>query len=200
MQTLGRVRGRYQDAINSFKNIWVNYPTSKYSKHSNLKAIKLQKLHQVHYKITPNDYFSRAQKFFVSSYWKSALKNYKKSSQSQVVLINSAVCYFRLGNFAKALQILDRINSSNSLYWQARIRAKQNLNQLAAKINIQLSKNHPNSHLAPEALFNAARLYEIDKKLDDAIRVYEELIKTYPKTEFAEDASWKLGWIYYKKE
>jgi soluble lytic murein transglycosylase len=188
-----------QDAINNFKKVWVEYPNSKYSKLSYLQALKIEKLQKVPFKITPNDYFNRAQRFFASSSWSSALKNYRKSAQTQVVLVNSAVCYFRLGNFKKALEILDGINSSESLYWQAQIRAKQNLNVLASKINIQLSKNHPKSHLAPEALYNAAKLYEIDKKLDDAIKIYEDLIKKYPRTEFAEDASWNLGWIYYKK-
>ena len=190
---------RFEDAINNYKKVWVQYPTSKYSKLSNLQAIKISKLHKVPFKITPHDYFNRAQRFFVSSHWNSALKNYKKSPRSQVVLINSAVCYFRLGNFKKALEILDRINSSGSLYWQAQIRAKQNLNLLASKINIQLSKNHPESHLAPEALYNAAKLFEIDKKLNEAVKIYEELIKKYPRTEFAEEASWNLGWIYYKE-
>ena len=192
-------QNRFQESIKSFKKVWVEHPTSRYSKVSNLQALKIAKLQKVPFKITAHDYFNRAQRFFASSHWNSALKNYKKSPRSQVVLINSAVCYFRLGNFKKALKILDRIDSSGSLYWQAQIRAKQNLNQLASKINIQLSKNYPGSHLAPEALYNAAKLFEIDKKLDEAVKIYEELITKYPSTEFAEEASWNLGWIYYKE-
>ncbi|NIP29301.1 MAG: tetratricopeptide repeat protein, partial [Candidatus Dadabacteria bacterium] len=191
---------RYQEAIDKYKDIWVRYPTSGYSKLSNQQAIKIAGDKNLVFKITPNDYFSRAQKFYVASHWKSALRNYSKSPQTQAVKVNSAICHFRIGAYTNALSILDGINSSKSLFWQAQIRSKQNLNGLSAKIYLQLVKNHPNSHFAPQALFNAAKLHEIDKKLDDAITVYEMLIKNYPRTEYAEDASWNLGWIYYKKK
>lgn len=191
---------QYQQATDNFKKVWINFATTKHSKSANLEIIKLQKLHDVKFITTPNDYFNRAQKYFASSEWALALANYRKSPQTQVVKINSAVCFFKLGNYTKALEILDDINSSKSLYWQAKIRAKQNKNALASKIFIQLSKSHPKSYFAPEALYNAARLHEIDNKLDRAIEIYEQLIEKYPHTEFAEEASWNLGWIYYKKD
>ncbi|NIP38900.1 MAG: transglycosylase SLT domain-containing protein [Candidatus Dadabacteria bacterium] len=190
---------KFQEAINTYKNIWVEHPTSKYSKLSNGQALSIAKENNLSFKISPNDYYSRAQKFFIASLWNSALKNYKKSPQTTAVKVNTAICYLRIGHYTRALAILDKINSSKSLFWQAQIRAKQDMNDLAAKIHLQLVKNYPKSHIAPQALFNAAKLYEIDKRLDDATAAYEQLIAKYPKTEYAEDASWNLGWIYYKK-
>ena len=192
-------QNKFQQAMNTYKDLWLQYATSKYSKLSNELAIKIASDENLVFKITPNDYFSRAQKFFVASHWNSALKNYKKSPQTVAVKLNSAICYMKIGHYTTALEILGKINSSKSLFWQAKTRAKQNMNSLAAKIHLQLVKNHPQSHFAPQSLFNAAKLYEISKKLDDAVRVYEQLIAAYPKTEYAEEASWNLGWIYYKK-
>lgn len=192
-------QNKLQEAINTYKSLWIQYPTSKYSKLSNELALNIAKDNNLLFKISPNDYYSRAQKFFISSNWNSALKNYKKSPQTLAVKVNTAISYLRIGHYTRALEILGKINSSKSLFWQAQIRAKQDMNELAANIHLQLVKSHPNSHFAPQALFNAAKLYEIDKKLDDAIKVYEQLIKKYPKTEYAEEASWNLGWIYYKQ-
>ncbi len=190
---------RFQEAIDSYKKLWVEYPTSKYSKLSNEQALSIANNQNLDFKISPNDYFTRAQKYFVASHWNSALRNYKKSTQTQAVKINTAISYLKIGHYIKALEILDKINTSKSLFWQAQVRSKQNKNALAAKIHLQLVKNHPKSHYAPQSLFNAAKLYEISKDLDQATSVYEMLVKQYPKTEYAEEASWNLGWIYYKQ-
>jgi soluble lytic murein transglycosylase len=190
---------KYEEAQKNFIKLWTDYPTSKYGNPSYKEALSIQSKHGLKLRITETDYLKRAQIFFASSQWKSAIENYNKSIQTQTVLINKAVCYINSDQYSQAIAILNNIESARSTYWRANVLSKQNKNTSAANTYMELYAKYPKSYLAPEALFNAAKLHEINKNNEKASNIYELLITKYPKSDFAEEGSWNLGWIYYKK-
>ena len=64
--------------------------------------------------------------------------------------------------------------------------------------------SYPKSDEAPRALFNAARLYTLLYKysgkstdLDEAIKLYRQLVDQYKNDRLADDAQYRIGEIYY---
>lgn len=189
---------KYKEAQDNFIKVWRDYPQTQYAEASYKEALKIQSTKGIKFQISKTAHLKRAQILFISSRWRSALRAYKKSPKTNTTLINSAICYTHLGLHADALNILKKIDSSRSLFWQAKVKSKQNRDQTASMLYIKLARSYPKSHLAPESLYNSARLYQINKRKKESIAIYEELIAKYPKSGFAEEASWNLGWIYYK--
>ena len=99
----------------------------------------------------------------------------------------------------EAEKILKNINSPRSLFWRGKLKTKQGLDSQASQIYTQIHQSYPNSPLAPEGLYNAARLYQINNQSQQAIKTYDTLIRSYPRNKYAEDGAWNLGWIYYRK-
>ena len=57
---------------------------------------------------------------------------------------------------------------------------------------------NPDSGLADDALWWRGRILEDDKKLDDARRLYERLLKDYPASSWAKDAAFRRGLLQYR--
>jgi soluble lytic murein transglycosylase len=56
----------------------------------------------------------------------------------------------------------------------------------------------PSDKLAPQAVWNAARLHEADGRFVEAARLYEELQASFPAYESADAALWRSGLAYYR--
>jgi len=101
--------------------------------------------------------------------------------------------------YNEAENILKNINSPTSLFWRGKLKTKQGLDSEASLLYTQIYTVYPKSPLAPEGLYNAARLYQINDQNQQAIKTYDILIRSYPRNKYAEDGAWNLGWIYYRK-
>ncbi len=192
-------QSKFTQAIESYKKVWLYYPQSEYSSMAFKEIVSLSRQNGIPFKPTPSDYQNRAEILYDSSRWGEALGNFNKVPKNDVINIKIAICKFRLGRLGEAYGILSSINTPSSLFWRAKIDAKRDLDAKASESYLQLAALYPNSGLAPEALYNAARLYQINDDTQKAVKIYDSLLRKYSKSEFAEDGAWNLGWIYYRR-
>ncbi|MCZ6528071.1 MAG: transglycosylase SLT domain-containing protein [Candidatus Dadabacteria bacterium] len=193
-------RGRYSDATSTYKRVWVQFPETNSAQPAYKAATKISSAYAIAFQPTENDYLQRGNILFDKSRWSSALKNYNKlSSKSTEVRTNMAIAMVKTKRLNEAKNILNNINSPRALFWRGKLKTKQGLDREASELYTQIHQLYPNSPLAPEGLYNAARLYQINNSAQKAIKTYDVLIRSYPRNKYAEDGAWYLGWIYYRK-
>ena len=100
--------------------------------------------------------------------------------------------------FQKAKECSKALNSSES-----KKRLRQNWEQCIKEYNSIAAKHRK---YADDALFNIGGLYkglyQYSKNLNDldrAIDTYNKLIKKHPKSEYADDAAFEIGEVYFKQ-
>ncbi|MSP71367.1 MAG: tetratricopeptide repeat protein [Myxococcales bacterium] len=74
--------------------------------------------------------------------------------------------------------------------------SKKGENDKAAEQMLRFIKEFPNHDKAPIALFNAAAITERAERTENAIELYETLIKKYPKAPQSTEAHFVLGALY----
>ena len=193
-------QGKYGDALITYKRIWVQYPETKSSTKAYTAANRISNTQGIAFQPSQSDYLERANILFDKSRWSSALQNYNKlSSKSTEVRTNIGIAMVNTKRLNEAENILKNINSPRALFWRGKLKTKQGLDSEASELYTQIHLLYPNSSLAPEGLYNAARLYQINNDSQKAIKTYDILIRSYPRNKYAEDGAWYLGWIYYRK-
>jgi soluble lytic murein transglycosylase len=192
--------GKYSEALNTYKQVWVEFPETKSSYSAQKAAKELSAATGVPFAPTESDYLQRADKLFELSRWSSAAQNYDMvTSLSTDARTRKGIAMVNAGRLNEAESVLSGIDSPESLFWRGKLKSKQGLDGDASSLFSQIHTLFPTSELAPEGLYNAGRLYQINDNYDRAIKTYDLLIRTYPKNSFAEDGAWNLGWIYYKR-
>jgi soluble lytic murein transglycosylase len=190
---------KYMEATNVYKSLWVEYPDSIFEDVAYSNAIYIGSTRGIPFTVSESDYLKRAEILFDSSMWSSSLEDFNKVTKTSDVKTKMGIAMFHIGRLNEALNLLGQIDSPESLYWRAKIRAKQGRDGEASDLYRTIHLTYPSSPLAPEGLYNAARLYQINDNMDKAINIFDELIRKYPNSEFAEDGAWNLGWIYYSQ-
>ena len=203
LESLGQAlekQGKYPDAVSTYKQVWVEFPETKSSFSAEKAALLISAAQGVPFAQSDSDYLQRADKLYELSKWSSAVQNYEMvSSQSPEVRTRMGIAMVNAGSLNEAESKLSGINSPESLFWRGKLKSKQGLDAEASALYSEIHTLFPTSELAPEGLYNAARLYQINNDNENAIKTYDLLMRSYPKNEFAEDGAWNLGWIYYKK-
>ncbi|MGH7884216.1 MAG: transglycosylase SLT domain-containing protein, partial [Thermodesulfobacteriota bacterium] len=184
------------EAFATYKKIWASYPTVSFSNYIFEYANK----NSLVFIPQSSDYLTRAEFFYVKSLWPNALIEFKKSPQTQQVLIKTAVCYHRLGDYKMAVDILSEIKTPESLYWIALSTKKIGYEFEAAKMLSSITTIYPESEYASMGLLEAGEIYEKENDTVNAVKVYKELIAKYPTSDKTGMVAWKLGWSYYKKK
>jgi peptidoglycan lytic transglycosylase len=192
-------QAKYMEATNVYKSLWVEYPDSIFEDVAYNNAIYLGSKQGIPFTVSESDYLQRAQILFDNAMWSSSLIDFNKVAKTGDVKTKMGIAMFHVGRLEEGLNLLAGINSPESLYWRAKIRAKQGRDGEASELYRTIHLTYPSSPLAPEGLYIGARLYQINDNIDKAINLYDELIRKYPNSEFAEDGAWNLGWIYYNQ-
>ena len=193
-------QGKYQDASAVYKRVWLEFPETKASSDAYKAAKSLSQTQGVAFRATEADYAQRGNTLFSRSRWSAALNNYELvPSKTTAIRTKMAIAMVNTKELNKAENILKGINSPESLFWRGKLKSKQGLDSQASDLYYQIHVQYPSSPLAAEGLYNAARLYQINDNTDRAVKIYDELIRSYPKSTFAEDGAWYLGWIYYRR-
>ncbi|MFQ5787318.1 MAG: transglycosylase SLT domain-containing protein, partial [Thermodesulfobacteriota bacterium] len=192
-------QGKFKDAINNFKKVWVEFPDTNFANRSLRRAQSISKSHSLPFMTNKTDYLRRAEILFDNSRWSAALMNFNKVIKTNHIKSQMAIAMFNLGRLDEASNLLAQIDSPEALFWRGKISAKQGRDGEASQFYRRINLTYPSSQFASEGLYNAARLYQINDNMDKAIGLYDELLRKYPNSEYAEDGAWYLGWIYYKR-
>lgn len=190
---------RYKEALNTYKELWLGFPESEFADAAIRNGFEIGKREAVPFEIKDSDYIKRAERLFKLSRWNSALESFDKVvEKNDDVKLKMAISKYRLGLLDEASSILTQINSPESLYWMSKISIKFGRDEEAAETLSQIPLFYPQSQMAPKALYDAARLYQTNLNFDKALELYDFLLRNYPKSEFAQDGIWNLGWIHYR--
>jgi len=209
---------KYNDAIESYYKIWLDWPLSEQATIAKNKFIQISETYDI--EIRPADLnllHNRTKKLMKGYLFDSALSDLleleekanlegKNDLLSQLKL-DIAICNFRLRRYKEAVSILSGLlNSSISsnlkkkvIFWLAKSHTYLGNSQSAIKYYLSLVESYPYSDLAPESLENIAKIYEGKNLNEEAMDIYERIITEYPYSVFARRALWNTGWIFYKR-
>ncbi|MGQ0792732.1 MAG: transglycosylase SLT domain-containing protein [Deltaproteobacteria bacterium] len=194
-------QGKGREAADAYKRLWVELPESPLADGAYGSSARLANAGGFPLAIGEGDYLLRGERLYKLSRWAAALKNFESlSSKSKDVRMKTAICNFNLGRYGEAEKILSLIPSAESLFWAAKIKAKQGRDIAAAESYYQIYLLYPDSPLAAEGIYIAARLYQIASSLEKAIELYDQLIRKYPGSKSYAEGAWNLGWIHYKRK
>lgn len=192
---------KFAEALSAYKKLWLDFPESEFADAAFRKCLEISQKGTIPFGINDSDYIKRAERLFKLSKWRAALENFDKVlEKTDNVRLKIAISKYRLGLLDEASNILTQINSPESLYWMSKISIKFGRDEEAAETLSQIPVFYPQSQIAPQALYEAARLYQSNSNFDRALELYDLLLRNYPKSEFAQDAVWNLGWIHYRNK
>ncbi|MGH7909857.1 MAG: tetratricopeptide repeat protein, partial [Thermodesulfobacteriota bacterium] len=145
---------KYKSALDTYKDLWVEFPESKYSESAIAKASQISEREGLPFVLNESDYLRRANKLFKLTKWESANEHFEKVSiKDEDATLKTAITKYRIGQLDKASNILVGISSPESLFWMSKISLKLGRDQEAAEILTQIPLFYPNSDMAPEALY-----------------------------------------------
>jgi len=165
--------------------------------YSNTQKNKAQKLEYEAYKI----YYGLYQKQPVASEerYKKAAEIFKKAydiRKSPVSLYYIANCYYELGEYEESLNVLKDLNRKFpddekfipiSYYKMAIISLKKGSAEEALK-SFAMLYNYKTGTFKDISLIESGKILEAQGNVEDAKKKYEELIKDFPQSPFAEEA------------
>lgn len=134
------------------------------------------------------------------NYLKDINTKYKISRYRGTSLYYSGNCSFNLGKYDEAIEYYEKACSSNILPLM-KILSKEGVAycyeqkkdyKQVEEILLKLSKKLQVSFLTPEVLFNLARCYEMQGKIKEAEKTYQEIVDSYINSSWANQAKIKL--------
>jgi len=194
-----------------YRTIWLNNPTSVQSK----KALeRIEKLELSGIKITaytPEELLKRASALAAGREYSSSLKALRSipvEGQSAAFVarvdLRSGLNQYRLRNWAEAEKSLMKASGSTipgirseARFWLAKSLERQDLNERAALLYLELAGEGRKQEFADNALMEVAGLRRNQGRYDEAARLFERLVKEYPDSRYISKALWENGWSRY---
>ncbi|MEK7845925.1 MAG: transglycosylase SLT domain-containing protein [Nitrospinota bacterium] len=213
-QSLERL-GEKIEAYNTYKFLYYNYPLDPINEIALNKILEMKRDESI--KFPPADKreeIKRIEELIKGKNYNMAIselvemsKKYKYDPFREMVLFNLAIAYkysrsdskciqtlhdfFR--NFPESPRVAEGLYMMSKLYWNTGDTKK------AIYYSNAIMSKFPKSVWAGKALYIKARIAEDEVKSDEAIELYSRLLKFREPRELAEEAAWRIGWIYYQK-
>lgn len=185
--------GMIKQAMETYKQIWTNYPQTNYSD----KAVELSNKHGIDFTPTVAERRKRAEVLFDIGLREQALREYIQLPASDEVNTKIAICLYYTDRQQEALKILNEINSAEADFWRGKILEKNSFIEDAVRSYYSSYLFFPASKYAQRALMTAAELNKSRNEFDQAMKKYRALLKSHPNGQYALDAAWNIGWIHY---
>jgi soluble lytic murein transglycosylase len=153
----------------------------------------------------------RAEELFTARRWAQAraafapLLRIATRDDRELIALRLAECDYYLGRHRNARQALVPYLDDASREAEARffhLTATRALGDQATYVRLarQLVADHPDSSWAEETLNNLASHYITNDDEAAADPVFRELARRFPKSQHADRAAWKIGWLAYKQD
>ncbi|MDA8412671.1 MAG: transglycosylase SLT domain-containing protein [Desulfobacteraceae bacterium] len=211
---LARCREETGDGIGSaqiYRNLWLNNPASPQSKKAQerLKQLEMSGIKSVAY--TPEELLRRALSLAANKEYSASqqtLQSIPTAGQSAALAaridLRSGMNSYRLRDWKQAEKSLIKAATcplpgiqSEARFWLAKAAERQDLNERAFAMYMDLAAEGRKQEFADDALMEAAGLRRSQGKYSDAARLYEQLVKGYPDSRFVPRATWEAGWNRY---
>lgn len=87
---------------------------------------------------------------------------------------------------------------ASALFWMGRVAIRQGDEGRSRQMERKLADQFPTSPERAKLLFMIGDFYEARQQIEQALKVYHQVIAEVPGDPSAEDAVWRIGWIAYK--
>lgn len=197
--------GKDEDAQNILKQLWIEYPTDKYTK-STFKPI-----------LTMDETYKWIQNLFKLGEYKTVIKETLDLKENRFVMLNAKSSYYTKGydGAIKNLKIIlgnapenmignmigNRIGNKikeEALFWLGKSYANIKDTEKALAAYKEVLNSFSKGSYADEAIYRASILTKEQGDTASAIEMLEKLIKEYPSSQFRDEGIWQIAWINYE--
>jgi len=194
-----------------YRSIWLNNPTSVQSKKSQERLKQLEKNGVKTAVYTPEELLRRASTLATYNEYTSSLQVLQSiPAEGQTVAVTARVDLragmnqYRLKSWKQAEKSLVKAAGSpfpgirsEARFWLAKTVERQDQNERAYVMYMELAAEGKKQEFADDALMEAAGLRRSQGAYRDAAALFERVVKTYPDSKFIPRAVWEAGWSYY---
>ncbi len=194
-----------------YRTIWLNNPTSAQSKKSQERLKQLEKTGIKINAYTPEELLRRASTLATSNEFTSSqqvLQSIPVEGQTAAfsarVELRAGMNQYRLRNWKQAEKNLVKAAGSSlpgirseARFWLAKTLERQDLNERAFVLYMELAGEGRKQEFADDALMEAAGLRRSQGQYGEAARLFEQVAKGYPDSKFIPRAAWEIGWCRY---
>ena len=210
--------GKAADSFSSFKNIWLENPSSEYSSlaYQQIEALEESGLISK-FEPSPGELFKRGENLFYSYHYQDAINEFNKILDDYDIKALSSNIYsetcFRLG--MSYYNMSDYKNAGSwlttcyedapasgithaALFFLGRVHTNLGNNSRSISYYEKLLDEYPSSSYGDDALYRMGRLYSITGDTDKAMESFGKVFEVYPSGDKTDEALWELGWMQYK--
>ena len=138
--------------------------------------------------------------------YKKLLNNVSEPDERLRFLTKLSGLYLSVRNRDEAMPLLAQIareypdspEAPRALYQLAQILWNRNDNEQALNYFKMVIDKYPGSFYVGRSLYAAADIHEYFGRKEEAVQLYGDIGKQFPKTTVHDDASWRLAWLYYR--
>jgi soluble lytic murein transglycosylase len=198
-------------AAQIYRNIWLNNPASAQSKKSQERLNQLEKNGIKISVFTSEELLRRASTLASRNEYTTSLQVLRSiPSEGQTATVTDRIelrtgmNQYRLRSWKQAEKSLVKASGSSipgirseARFWLAKTLERQDQNERAFVLYMELADEGRKQEFADDALMEAAGLRRSQGAYSDAAALFERVIKFYPDSKFFPRAVWEAGWSHY---
>ncbi len=203
--------GDKNGAVQVYRTIWLNNPSAPQAK---MAQERLKELEKTGIKIavyTPEELLRRATALYSQNEYTRSLQVLQSIPLEEQpaafiarVDLRTGLAQLRLKNYKQAEKSLAKAAAGNvtgirseARFWLAKALERQEQNERAFSIYMELAGEGKKQEFADDALMEAAGLRRGLSCYLDASRLFEQITKNYPDSKFVPRAAWEAAWCRY---
>lgn len=194
-----------------YRTIWLNNPTAQQAQKSQERLKELEKGGIKSPVFSEEELLKRASILANQNEHSSALRVLKSipaeglnQAVSSRIDLRSGMAYYRMRSWKDAEKSLAKASASTlpairseARFWLAKSLERQDRNERAYEIYMELVAEGKKQEYADDALMEAAGLRRGQGNYTEAARLYRQLTKSCPDSKFAARSMWEAGWSHY---
>lgn len=198
-------------AIQVYRNIWINNPTSIQSKKAQERLKELDKDAFKAGAYSAEDLLKRASSLYSQNEYSASLKTLEmialtadSSAISSRVDLRTGLAHYKLKQYKLAEKFLAGAAASpvvsvrsEARFWRAKSLERLHQSERALTLYMELVAEGKQQEYADDAQMEAAGLRRNQGLYADSARLYEQVSKLFPESKFASKSLWESGWCRY---
>ena len=207
--------GNKMDAYSAYESLYYNYPLDSFADMAIERILEIKREGTI--QLPERDKgleMKRIEGLINGKIYNRAIKELseilekcKDHTSMETGLFNLALSYKYTSNELKCIQTLNRLirdfpespRVAECLYMLSKIYWNKGDTKKSVQYNNMIISKYPKSVWAGRGIYINARISEDDGRTDDAVKSYSMLLKFPGVGELADEAAWRIGWIYYLK-
>lgn len=194
-----------------YRNIWLKNPTAAQSQKSRERLLELEKAGIKSAAYSPEELLRRAATLATQNQYSSALQALRTipaEEQTPAVAasinLRTGMVHYRMKNWKEADKSLIKAAGcalpgirSEARFWLAKALERQDRNEKAFELYMELAGDGKKQEFADDALMEAAGLRRNQGNYAEAARLFKLIAKSCPESKFISRAVWESGWCHY---